>query len=224
MAARREVQSILQAIDQPSNAADARAPAQGGTGLPLGCDPGAGCRAPAERVLVRTCAVASPQAGASEGRTGFPLGCDPVDAQGPAGDAPWPAPLSHPRTRGPCSELRRPLLHAAVRTATRRDGTSFRARRCCLLLIWAGQTSSLAPSRSSKIVSIAHVNDYEIGSSPWEHCVRAVRRTLQAIVPASFGLCDGRCRPTRPSGGGPAAWPCPTARADGRKPGRASQP
>ena len=42
---------------------------------------------------------------------------------------------------------------------------AFRARRYCSLLVWAGQTSSLAPSRSSKIVSIAHVNDYEIGSS-----------------------------------------------------------
>ena len=60
-----------------------------------------------------------------------------------------------------------PLLHAAVRAATRRDGTSFRARRCCSLLVWTGQTSSLAPSRSSKIASIAHVNDYEIGSRVW---------------------------------------------------------
>src|SRR5262249_16124707 len=42
----------------------------------------------------------------------------------------------------------------------------FRARRCCSLLIWTGQMSSLASSRSSKIVSIAHVNDHEMGSRP----------------------------------------------------------
>jgi hypothetical protein len=119
--------------------------------------------------LMSASTVASPQAGASQGGTGFPLGCDPADAHGPASDAPWPAPLSHPHTWGPCSELRRPLLHAPARAATRGDGTSFRARRCCSLLVWTGQTSSLAPSRSSKIVSIAHVNDYEIGSRQGSH-------------------------------------------------------
>jgi len=71
------------------------------------------------RVLVRAYTVASPE-GASEGGTGFPLGCDPGDAQGPAVDAPWPAPLSHPRKRGPCSELRRPLLHVPARGPNRR--------------------------------------------------------------------------------------------------------
>ncbi len=82
------------------------------------CDPGAGDSALASPAgTLRVCAVASPQAGASEGGTGFPLGCDPVDAQGPAGDAPWPAPLSHPHKCGPCSELRRPLLRAPTRFA-----------------------------------------------------------------------------------------------------------
>ena len=71
------------------------------SGLPDGCDPGAGCSAGPDRVLIRACTVASPK-GASEGGTGFPLGCDPVDAQGPAGDAPWPAPLSHPHKAGVC--------------------------------------------------------------------------------------------------------------------------
>jgi hypothetical protein len=168
MAARREVQSIhgllTSRVTQRTLVRPRRAE-QVPSGLPDGCDPGAGCRAPSKRGLVRTCTVASPQAGASEGGTGFPLGCDPADARGPAGAAPWPAPLSHPHKWGPCSGLRRPLLHAPVRAATQRDGTIFRARRCCSLLIWAGQMSSLASSRSSKIVSIARVNDYEIGSS-----------------------------------------------------------
>jgi hypothetical protein len=39
-----------------------------------------------------TLRAGSTVAGASEGGTAFPLGCDPGDAQGPADDAPWPAP------------------------------------------------------------------------------------------------------------------------------------
>jgi hypothetical protein len=70
--------------------------------------------------------VASPQAGASEGGRGAPAcwGSDPADARGPAGDAPWPAPLSHPHKWGPCSELRRPLLHVppAPRSGMQRAG------------------------------------------------------------------------------------------------------
>src|SRR5215475_7610654 len=133
MAARREAQSIhgllASRVTQRTPVRPRRAE-QVPSGLPDGCDPGAGCRAPIKRVLVRTCTVASPNNMA-------------------------------------------PLLHAPVRAATRRDGTSFRDRRCCSVLVWTGQTSSLAPSRSSKIVSIAHVNDDEIGSSaqdspgPW---------------------------------------------------------
>src|SRR5262249_55757089 len=63
-------------------------------------------------------------------------------------------------------------IDKASNTADVRSGRNpkgwdaFRARRCCSLLIWAGQMSSLAPSRPSKIVSIARVNDYEIGSNP----------------------------------------------------------
>jgi hypothetical protein len=61
-------------------------------------------------------AVASPQAGASEGGRGFPLGSDPGDAQRDQHVR------AHDRLhgripvkRGPCSALRRSLLHAAVR-------------------------------------------------------------------------------------------------------------
>jgi len=167
MAARREVQSIHGLLTSRVTPRAPVRPRRAEQGSLWDVTPERDAAHQLKRVLVRTCTVTSPQAGASEGGTGLPLGCDPADARGPAADAPWPAPLSHPHRWGPCSELRRPLLHAPVRAATRRDGTTFRAQRCCSLLVWAGQTSSLAPSRSSKIVSIAHVNGYEIGPNSW---------------------------------------------------------
>jgi len=57
--------------------------------------------------------VASPQAGALQGGAGSIAVCamdvTPETRKGRP-HAPWPASLSHPRKRGPCSELCRPLL------------------------------------------------------------------------------------------------------------------
>ena len=63
MGARREVQSIrallTSRVTQPTPVRPRRAE-QVPSGLPDGCDPGAGCRVPSKRVLVRTYTVASP--------------------------------------------------------------------------------------------------------------------------------------------------------------------
>ena len=86
---------------------------------------------------------------------------------------------SHPHERAP-----------APRSGARRNPKgwdAFRARRCCSLLVWAHQTSSLAPSRSSKIVSIAHVNDYEIGSRSSRARPRATNTSWLPCGRASSG-------------------------------------
>ena len=142
MAARREVQSIPRLLTSRVTQRTPVRPRRAEQGSLWDVTPERDAAHQLERVLVRTCTVASPQAG--------------------------------------------PLLHAPVRAATRRDGTSFRARRCCSLLVWAGQTSSLAPSRSSKIVSIAHVTDCEIGSS-----LLPPQRALAAVLAGSGGIAAG---------------------------------
>jgi hypothetical protein len=66
--------------------------------------------------LLHAYAVASPQAGASQGGRGFPLGSDPGDAHGSASKRRAFDRL-HGRIpqAGPCSTLRRSLLHASAR-------------------------------------------------------------------------------------------------------------
>jgi hypothetical protein len=72
--------------------------------------------APSHAGLLHAYAVASPQAGASQGGRGFPLGSDPGDAHGSASKRRAFDRL-HGRIpqAGPCSTLRRSLLHASAR-------------------------------------------------------------------------------------------------------------
>jgi hypothetical protein len=161
MAVRREAPSIHGLLTS-RNTADARAPAQGGAGsvgLPMEATP--------ERVpgIIQPRSCAHPRGRIPASGPCSTLRCAP-QPEGMGGCDSGREALVPEQTHQPCSTTAnaaasRPFLLHSARVES---GAPSRARRCCSLLIWAGQMSSLAPSRSSKSVSIARVNAYEIGS------------------------------------------------------------